>query len=340
MRPSVAIDVSDSSGPAAARRAVAAFCSDLMFDDASTGRAAIVVTEMATNLFKHAGTGEVVISAIAEGARVRLQVLGLDRGPGFDLARCLRDGYSTAGSPGNGLGAMQRLSDVFEVYSRQGAGAAVLSEIGGGTRATAPEWPFSIGAISVAKPGEEACGDAWAAENGASSLSVMLADGLGHGPGAEEAARAAVVAFRRSACQAPADCINVLHAALRPTRGAAVAVAQVPLASGSDLRFAGVGNATGLIAGEGAGRHLVSHSGTVGHEVRRVQEFVYPWARNARLVLTSDGIGTRWDLDAYPGILRKHPALLAGVLYRDFRRTRDDATVVVVAERPAFMEPA
>lgn len=68
--------------------------------------------------------------------------------------------------------------------------------------------------------------------------------------------------------------------------------------------------------------------------MRRRQAFTYPWSPDAVVVLHSDGLRTRWRLDAYPGLARRHPSLIAGVLYRDFARRRDDVTVLVVAAAP------
>jgi hypothetical protein len=121
-----------------------------------------------------------------------------------------------------------------------------------------------------------------------------------------------------------------MHAAIGGTRGAAVAVAQLDPAA-STLTFAGVGNIAGtLLAPGGASRGLFSHNGTVGHQVRKVQPFEYPWSPGGVLVLHSDGLQTRWSLGAYPGLIRRHPAVIAGVLHRDFLRGRDDATVLVI----------
>jgi hypothetical protein len=87
-----------------------------------------------------------------------------------------------------------------------------------------------------------------------------------------------------------------------------------------------------VVSAAGA-RHLVSHNGTAGHELRRLQEFTVPWFADAMLLLHSDGIATHWRLDDYPGLATHSPALVAGVLYRDFNRGRDDATVAVVRGR-------
>ena len=94
------------------------------------------------------------------------------------------------------------------------------------------------------------------------------------------------------------------------------------------VRYAGVGNISGVIVSNGSSRHLVSTNGTVGHDVRKVQEFSYPFPDNALLVLHSDGLTSHWNMDAYPGLIVKPPSLIAGVLYRDFQRGNDDVTVV------------
>ena len=75
---------------------------------------------------------------------------------------------------------------------------------------------------------------------------------------------------------------------------------------------------------------MVLMNGTAGVEIRKFQEFSYPWEAGALLVLYSDGLAMHWDMDAYPGLARKHPALIAGVLYRNHTLGRDDVTVLAV----------
>jgi hypothetical protein len=126
-----------------------------------------------------------------------LEVLALDLGPGMaDVGRCLADGYSTAGSRGVGLGAMARLSALFDIHSRPGEGTAVLARL---WSAPLPERPeaagLEFGVVSLPLAGEEVCGDAWAVDEGRGRSFVLVVDGLGHGPQAAEAAREAVRAF-------------------------------------------------------------------------------------------------------------------------------------------------
>jgi hypothetical protein len=197
-----------------------------------------------------------------------------------------------------------------------------------------PRRPRAIefGGVSVPKHGEQVCGDAWAAECWRDQVTVLVADGLGHGLSAHEAARAATDTLRAHPQDAPAAIVEACHGALARTRGAALAVAQL-VASAERGTFAGVGNIVCRIDGTSASRHLVSHNGTVGHTMRKVQEFSFPWPAGALLILHSDGLGTHWDLAAYPGLGMRHPALISAVLYRDYDRGRDDVSVVVLRNR-------
>ena len=182
--------------------------------------------------------------------------------------------------------------------------------------------------MSLPKKGETVCGDAWAVAQQDGRTLLLLADGLGHGPLAAAAAAVAVRVFRENLRLGPVDILQIIHQALRSTRGAAVAVADVEPEL-QVIRYAGVGNIATSILANGASRSMVSHNGTVGHEARKFQEFTYPLPVGALLVMHSDGLASRWALDAYPGLATRDPALVAGVLYRDFQRERDDVTVLV-----------
>jgi anti-sigma regulatory factor (Ser/Thr protein kinase) len=324
------LKVEDGSHVGEARRRAVSLCRDLGFDETRAGQVALVVTELATNLVKHtAGAGgELVLRPLDEADATGIDVLSLDRGPGIaSIGESLRDGRSTAGSAGTGLGAVRRLSSDFDIWSSPGRGAAVLSRI---WRDSPPGVPPSldVGAVCLPVSGEQACGDAWAMRRGRDATTFLVADGLGHGPDAAAAADLAVAIFERQSSRGPADLVRLIHAGLRGTRGAAVAVAEV--APGANVvRFAGVGNITGQVLSGVVSRALLSHNGTAGVEVRKVEQYDYAWPQDGMLVLHSDGLATHSLMDDGPGLARKHPALIAGVLYRDHRRPRDDSTVVV-----------
>lgn len=160
----------------------------------------------------------------------------------------------------------------------------------------------------------------------------MIADGLGHGALAADAAEAAVLIARDNPGDSATALLERAHRGLRATRGAAAAIADVDPESGK-VRFAGVGNISGvIIPPSGTWQRMVSHSGTVGHEARRNSEFTYAWTTGSLLVMHSDGLTTSWSFDSYPGLSVRHPSVIAGVLYRDFTRGRDDVTVVVATD--------
>jgi hypothetical protein len=219
------------------------------------------------------------------------------------------------------------MSSILEIYSQPGRGTALVAEVR--KRSSEAAAPFQIGAVSVPKSGEEVCGDGWAVVQERDRMVLLVVDGLGHGPVAAQAARQAERVFTESArSSSPRDLLERMHGALRATRGAAAAVAEVDTMTG-EVRFAGVGNIAGMVRSQGVRRQTVSHNGTVGAELRKVHEFTYAWSEDALLLLHSDGINTNWQLENYPGLANAHPALIAGVLYRDANRGRDDATVVV-----------
>jgi anti-sigma regulatory factor (Ser/Thr protein kinase) len=324
---SIAVAVTEASQVGEARRAVAALTRLLGFDEEASGRAALIVTEAATNLVKHAREGVLVLRPLEDGAGNGVEVLALDRGPGMaDPGKCLRDGYSTAGTPGQGLGAIVRLSGFVDIYSHRPTGSALLARLGPGST-PAPGHRLQVEAISLPRAGEEVCGDCWAVAHEGGRTLVLVADGLGHGPLAAEASGTAARVFRDNARLGPVEILQALHRALHATRGAAVAVAEVDV-GGESIRYAGVGNIAGLVLAGGTSRSMVSHNGTVGHQALRFQEFTYPFPKGALLVMHSDGLASRWGLEAYPGLAVRDPALVAGVLYRDFQRGRDDVTVL------------
>jgi anti-sigma regulatory factor (Ser/Thr protein kinase) len=322
------VEVTETSQVGQARREAIAMAKELKLSDNDCGRVGIVVTEAANNLAKHAQHGRLLLQEWSEGGERAFLAVALDDGPGVEhLGDPLRDGYSTSGTPGTGLGAMARQSSTFDIHSEPGRGTAVLMAV----------WPKnehrpgslrSVGGVSVPYPGETVCGDGWAVADHHGQRTILVSDGLGHGAGASEASQMARTIFHQSLGLAPAEMVQRMHESMRATRGAAIAVCTLDPEAGT-ARFCGIGNIAGRIFEGALSRGLVSLYGTVGSEVRKIQEFSYPWPAGAVLVLSSDGLGTHWDLSELPGLALRDPALIAAILYRDHARGRDDVTVVV-----------
>lgn len=327
------LEVTDSSHVGQCRREAQRLADTWRFDATSAGRVAIVATELATNLVRHGGGGEMLVQPVSDGTATQLELLAIDRGPGMgSLQTSLRDGHSTRGSAGTGLGAVSRLSAVFDVYSRAGAGTVVLSRVAARGRTPGKAPHLELGTISVAVRGEFECGDAWciACQDGRHALLVV--DGLGHGTLAAAAATVAVTAFGERPFEEPEAAMRELHRQLNGTRGAAGACAILDPEK-SQLRYAGVGNICGVIAVAGAQRGLLSHNGTLGAVMRRVHQLDCPWSAGSVLIMHSDGLSSRWSLAAYADLATHHAAVIAAVIYRDLSRPRDDATVLVASRR-------
>ncbi len=329
---STAIAVTEGSQAGHARRTAAALAARLGFNEEEQGKVALVASEAAKNLVAHAREGQVVLRALHAGAHVGVEVLALDKGPGMaDVDRCMQDGYTTTGTGGSGLGAMRRMATLFDIHSVPGVGTALVAQLWAGK--PPPPGRLEVGVVCVPKEGEEVCGDSWAVDVKEGRPFFLVADGLGHGPDAARASRAAVASFlEQGPQQGLVELLRALHQEMRSTRGAAVSVAELT-AQGSQLLYAGVGNvAAAVLSPEGVIQRMVSMNGTLGHQASRMQQFTYGWSPGSSLLMYSDGMGTQWKLDAYPGLLSRHPSLVAGVLYRDYSRGRDDVTVLVARE--------
>jgi anti-sigma regulatory factor (Ser/Thr protein kinase) len=319
----IEIAVVESSQVGEARRAATGLAVASGLNEGDAGRASLIVTELATNLVKHAREGVILLRAVPRSGW--LDILALDRGPGMHAPQAMRDGFSTAGSPGTGLGAVQRQADLFEMHTREGEGTVVLSRVTAERRK-----PTGVphAGISVPHAGESENGDCWAAAELPGGATIFLVvDGLGHGALAAEAARAACEAMAGHEEETPGALAARVHGALRATRGAAIGVARMDRAR-AELTFCGVGNIAGSIVAPAARRSIVSMHGIAGHQVNGFREFRYDLPAGSVMVLHSDGISAKWDLTPYGRVLTRDPALIAALIWRDFRRTNDDATIV------------
>lgn len=320
--------IGHSTDVAAARRYGLQLSRSLGFDEAASGRVSLIITEAGGNVLKHAHEGRLFLTQVSEGEINGIEILALDQGPGIsDLAHSLHDGVTTTRTPGNGLGALLRLSDRFDAYTGAGKGSAFYMCVWS-SPPVCSRAALETGAICVPMPREEVCGDGWGMEFSQDSATFLLSDGLGHGINAAHASRTACELLTRHPALRPAAFMEAAHGALRSTRGAAMAVAQFQYSS-EQLGFAGIGNISACVTDGLSRNHLVSHNGIVGHNMRKVQEFTVPFPRRSLYIMHSDGIKTHWNLADYPGLYLRHPALIAAIIYRDFTRERDDASVFV-----------
>ena len=338
---SLSVRVAESTAVGEARRAAMVFTGSLGFDEVKAGQVGIIVTELANNLWRHAGEGEILFRGLtsnpastASTAIQGIEILAVDKGPGmWSVEKCMEDGYSTAGSTGIGLGAIARLSSFWEIYSRPKQGTVSLSQVWAKPIPKSFFRRAQVGAVCVSLKDEAFCGDAWAEKNKEGNEQILLVDGLGHGIAAAKAADEAVRVFQEQPVGGT-ELIQAMHLALKPTVGAVAGLVEIK-AMDRALSFIGIGNIEGRVFHGEETKRLLSYNGTLGPALEKVRNWNYSWGPNALLILHTDGIGTRWELESYPGLITRHPSVIAGVLYRDFRRERDDACVVVLREPPA-----
>jgi anti-sigma regulatory factor (Ser/Thr protein kinase) len=330
-------EVSEQSHIGACRRAAKQLAERYITDESVVGKISIIATELATNLTRHAGSGELLLQVLDDGALLQMEMLSIDRGPGMsDVDRCLKDGYSTGGTAGNGLGAISRLSTDFDIYSIENSGTIVFSRTtlkkdSAATKPATPAW-FDMGAINLAVAGEIECGDTWRVASDDNNIAMLVVDGLGHGSRAADASQAAAKAFSDIPFNAPQQSMQNLHKALAGSRGAAAACAVLNKQNPS-VDYAGIGNISSSVTINERSQGMVSHSGILGVQMHTNRQFSYAWPSGSPMIMHSDGLSARWTLSSYPGLSTRHPAIIAAMLYRDFARKRDDVTVLVARYR-------
>lgn len=319
---------------AVVRRLVAEVGARLHMSAADLGRAALVASEAATNLVKYARQGTMTVGTFTDGRSTGIELITADRGPGFaDFQASARDGHSTGGSLGIGLGSIMRASNAFDVYTLEGQGSVFFSRIAKGGVMPLNDG-LRVAARSAPKRGQTECGDGWAYARAGRWQRLCVTDGLGHGPLAASASAQALEVFSKAGeADSPADIIRRAHGRLKSTRGVVMGVVAIDSQARAAV-YAGVGNIVGVLHAGGALHHLLSIDGVVGYNMRAARDYALPWAADGAAILATDGLSTRWNITRYPGLMDRHPALVAAVLYRDFARDTDDATIAVAMEQP------
>nr|BFE87954.1 ATP-binding protein [Planobispora longispora] len=301
----------DASVIGSLRRSAVTLAEARGFGEKDIGRMAVAVSEAASNLVKHAVEGVMLIRPHPE-LSAAIEVVAVDRGPGMrDVSRALRDGYSTTGTLGIGLGGIARMTDAYEIHSIPGTGTVVAMCFTPGD----PPPPFRISGMTRPIGEESVCGDAYAVVRTDAATTVMVCDGLGHGDAAAHASREAGRVFQeemeRTALAdtdlAPVAVVERIHRGLNRTRGGAVAVARLERSSGT-VRFSGLGNVSAWIVHPEGRQGMISMPGIAGHQApRTLREYEYAVPPSGMLVLHSDGLSERWAPSSYPGLFAYSP---------------------------------
>ena len=181
-----------------------------------------------------------------------------------------------------------------------------------------------VGSASRAASGQVVCGDACTVHVSATTTTLCVADGLGHGPEAHEAALVACDYFRAHAEDPFESLLLRMDAVLARTRGAAVSLLSIEPAA-LRARFTSLGNVD-LRAASRTRIAPPTTPGILGRGVRRTRVWDYGVAPDDVLVLVTDGIKSRFDLDA---LAHLGPQDVADQLIANHHRAYDDACCAV-----------
>jgi anti-sigma regulatory factor (Ser/Thr protein kinase) len=316
--------VEDRSAEAGCRAAAVALAGRLEFRADRADQLVLAVTEAASNLHKHARQGSMLLRITRDGDTPGIELVTIDAGPGLhDTGAAMRDGHSTSGTLGIGLGAIRRLADFCDLYSVPGHGTVLVARFWSEPRPDAGPFAGMVRPIT----GETECGDLFAAVETDGTLTGVLCDGLGHGPLAAIAANEAVRAVLDGPADEPAAAVARAHSRMSHTRGGALGVVQV---TGRVVRFCGLGNISAVIVAGGTRKSMLSVPGIAGHQARAIRQFEYDAPPGAVIILHSDGLSNRWDPETLPGLNTRDPLVAAAALLAEAGTRRDDAGVLVL----------
>lgn len=328
--------VPDRSYSSVVKREIHRLASGLGLSRIQLAEADIVASEMISNINKHTPEGELLVKEFQDMlGRTGLELISVDQGPGIkNLDEMLKDGKSTTRTLGQGLGAIQRLSDEFDIYSLPDWGTVLLSRIYTPQQSTTRNRSaIAINAVMLPKKGETLCGDGWKLNRNSFEYTLIALDGLGHGPEANKAAKAAVDEFSTINQMTPAETIKALHPKIRGTRGAVGMVMHLNTLS-NVLSYAGLGNISARIFGHENNKNLISYNGIIGYSIPNTLHSNHAsLEKNETLIIYSDGLKTRWDITHLPYILSHDGSIVAAALYKDFSRHTDDLLVIVVKNK-------
>jgi anti-sigma regulatory factor (Ser/Thr protein kinase) len=301
------------------------------FNEAKIGKIDIVVSEMVSNLSKHAKGGEILVKIFQQNGEEGIEIICSDDGPGMqDVSKMVIDGTSTKNTLGQGLGAMKRLSDEFQVYSRKETGTTILCRLyktEPGFRKKQPD--IEIKSLLIAKPGQLVCGDGFYFDTNGQFVRLFLGDGLGHGVEANKAVTAAGEAFLAAKSHRPNEIIRSIDLAVKKTRGLVGTVAVFDLRE-KKWSLCGVGNINSRMVGSNSTKSYMPYNGIIGLNVpKTLNNQEIPHENGFHFIMCSDGIKTRWDLARHPGIFRYDLTIAANTIIKDFSRNTDDMSVAI-----------
>lgn len=304
------------------------------FSSMRAGELDIVVSELLSNLIKHAGGGEIFYRlSDEENNNKAFEIYSIDKGPGNNnIAKMMKDGMSSSNTLGQGLGAIERLSNFFQIYSIAGWGTVAYAKIlmnEPAKKFTLSKNSIYIDALQVCMPGEEVCGDGYHIKKIGDETQLFLGDGLGHGPNAHEAVTTAIDAFKECTETNPTDILRYMHQKVKKTRGLVGSIASYHHIK-KEWKTCGVGNITTRFYEGPTARRVMSHNGIIGLNIPAIMNAqVIADTNFQHIIMFSDGIRNQWELSQYQTILKYASPIIAAAVFKDFARGTDDMTMLV-----------
>jgi len=320
-----------------ARSEIKKLAKEAGFTGSILGEVEIIAAEFTSNLSKHTTEGgEILVKKLmSNNVSIGIEFLCIDNGPGISSpTKMMEDGISTTKTLGQGLGAIQRISDEFQIYSQKDWGTVILSRKFLDKKVTGKLRWVQLNVIAVPKNGEIVSGDSWGYVLKGSHFKFIIADGLGHGFNAAVAASEAIKSFRIHHTLHPDETLRRIHQDIKKTRGAVINITHIDF--NQDLMtYCGVGNISAkLISLPVRNKSFVSYNGIIGHSTpTSIANHSYKWEENDILLFHSDGLKSRWDINKYPSIQKYDGSIIAAALYKDHLRGNDDVTIVVIRSK-------
>jgi anti-sigma regulatory factor (Ser/Thr protein kinase) len=323
--------VVDRSYVSIIKRDVRALARQMDFPLNKIGELDIIIAELSSNLVKYAQAGELLVRAVPGAGLPGIEIISADTGPGMtDISRMMVDGVSTGGSLGQGLGAIGRLADLFQLYSLPGRLTIGLVRVYKNEPAPVQVAPrATVQALLVSKVDQTPCGDGFYYKLTTTALRMFLGDGLGHGTAAHQAVEQATRVMTRQHENSPAGWLTAIHRAAVGTRGLVGTAAVFDFVS-RKWTVCGVGNIRTQLYGQNFTRSYAAQNGILGYNLpRTLYEQELPYEPGQCLVMASDGIQSRWSPARYPNAIRYDPMVLAAAIYKEYGRQNDDMSTAI-----------
>lgn len=316
----------------AIRRISKELAKEIGFGESEQEEIVLVVSELASNIIKYAHRGVVTLTPLYLGEQQGLMIEATDKGPGFCEDTALKDGFSSSGTLGCGLGAVNRMMDEFDIHTNENNQA--------GTRIVCKRWvrgksyssgkcPFEIGIVSRPKHGETFNGDSFVIKHGNGQSLVAVIDGVGHGLLAHQAALAARHYIESHSDSPFLDVFRGVDRACRSSRGVVMALATIDWTS-MKLKFASVGNIEVKAYGAHEKFKFIVRRGIIGKNAPNPVITENDWRLDYALAIHSDGLSTHWSWNDFSLHLDKSAQFLAEHMHRTLEKDNDDSTLIIV----------